>query len=376
MVDGKNSSEMRSTRHNAARHISLAAGFLVFCLVCWSLFTSLLVTKDGAAYPTEVYDKLPQNSIDVVFIGASTYWDGISPMKLWEEHGITSYVFASSNCPPQVNYLMLQNALKHQNPSVVFLSPQFLVKKQKGDQIPLRVIKSLYYEALSIDKIMAAIHIAKDTRIANGIQGMLPLLAYHDNWKDIKQTNLINSYPDYAMGQRAEYFFHESFDKTVDELIRENATITYEDFTYNKVAVKYYRKIVALCKEKGIDVVLRTMPLYNNNINHKAVKQFAAEEGVRYVNCNDPDILGSIGLENSLDWRDAHHLNWFGSQPFSGWLGKFIDQNYDLKDRRKPTDPAAAAWLGYYSDYYDQFQGIVPGELTPPNMISNGEDQP
>jgi hypothetical protein len=370
-MPGMDSTEKISNRRRKAGAAARIAGFLIVCVITYVFVSALLVPKDGTAYSTKVYDGLYENSVDAVFIGASTFWDGISPMVLWAEHGVTGYVFAASNCPPQAHLLMVKEALQKQQPKVIFLSPQFIAKKQKADQIELRIQQSLANRDLSLNKIETLIDIGGDAGYSQSLKAMFPLLAYHSNWKDIRQVNFVREEPEYTMGQRCNYFVRENFDQTAEQIIAKNEAewAGDETYTYNRVAVKYYEEIVRYCNARGVEVVMTTMPLYSYDVQRTAIRDFAEDNHIEYLDFNEPELYRALGLDNSLDWRDKHHLNFWGSVKFSAYLGDYIAAHFDVADRREAGTPAADQWLAYYERYYEQFGHLFPGGLRAPGDV-------
>ena len=351
------------------KQIIQIACFLVLCMIIWRFVSYMLVSKDGTAYATKTFDSIPENTVDVLFIGASTVWDGISPLTLWQENGITSYTFAASNCPPQTQYLALKEALSKQHPKVVFISPQFLSIKQNPSQIQLRTFQSMVNRKFTFNKLETAAHTARDVSVGTGIKALMPLLAYHDNWKSVQEVTFVHESDGGNMGQRCWYFYHSQFTDTLDEMIGRSGFRTGHPYKYNKITVKYYRKMINLCKANDIQVVLITMPLHRDFVNHTAIHDFSEEEGIKYINFNEPQYLKAIDIDNRIEWRDEYHLNFWGSVKFPKWLGALIDEEFDLPDRRTASDPSWEVWREHYSQFYNRFSGLMPGDLTPPSEV-------
>ena len=62
-----------------------------------------------------------QNSIDVLFLGDSLAYSSISPMKMYENKGFTSYLCSTPAQPLYYTRSLLERTLKNQNPQVVLL---------------------------------------------------------------------------------------------------------------------------------------------------------------------------------------------------------------------------------------------------------------
>lgn len=375
MTDGSNDNRAEAknpapgiTGRRILKPAARIACFLLVCALVWVFISYMLVPKDGTAYNTKTFDSLPKDTVDAIFVGASGFWDGISPLTMWSETGITSYVFAASNCPPQISYLMLKEALKKQHPKVVFFSPQYLVSKQHNEQISLRVCQGLINRRLTLDKLYASALIAKDNGIKTGVAGLFPLFVYHDNWRNIQEVTFERQSDGAYMGQRCWSFFNEEYKGTKQDLM-DRALEPARPFEYNPVGAKYYRKMIALCKAEGVKPVLLTLPHHLASVQFEPDRRFAEKEGADVIDLNEPQYLDVIDINNKTEWRDQWHVNFWGSIKLSKWFGPFIRDKYSLPDRRSASDISSKIWLEHYSVFYENLYWLEPGGLNEPGKI-------
>ena len=87
----------------------------------WRNGTSSLI--DGQDYTINGYYELPKNSIDVLFLGDSSIYKGVSPMEIYDKTGIASYNYSVSSARIYLLYYILQDAYKYQKPSVIMIDP-------------------------------------------------------------------------------------------------------------------------------------------------------------------------------------------------------------------------------------------------------------
>ena len=72
--------------------------------------------KEGALIAE--YYKAPKNN-DVIFIGDCEVYENISPVTLWQEYGITSYIRGSAQQLIWQSYYLLEETLRYETPKVV-----------------------------------------------------------------------------------------------------------------------------------------------------------------------------------------------------------------------------------------------------------------
>ena len=65
----------------------------------------------------DYYDHAGGN--DVIFIGDCECYENISPIKMWEEYGITSYIRGSAQQLIWQSYYLLEETLKYETPKAV-----------------------------------------------------------------------------------------------------------------------------------------------------------------------------------------------------------------------------------------------------------------
>ncbi len=104
----------------------------------------------------------PGHSLDAIFIGDSEAYSSFSPLQMWEEHGFTSYVSATSGQRLTYGYRLLEKALRSQKPKVVVFETNSIYSPIKPDDAVL----SLF-------------------------QNKLPVFEYHDRWKSLDAQDFL-----------------------------------------------------------------------------------------------------------------------------------------------------------------------------------------
>ena len=111
-------------KHKKLRFFCSALAFLALLTLILIPLSRLLARK-SLALPWNTTTKISgfyneeQNQFEVMFFGSSHAYAAFSPLELWEETGVKSYVFATQQQPLWATYTYIKEALKTQSPSLV-----------------------------------------------------------------------------------------------------------------------------------------------------------------------------------------------------------------------------------------------------------------
>ena len=137
-------------------------------VVCVLYGASLLVMpKDnsesaGIHYVTAMgYLAEPENSMDVLFLGDSLVYSGISPVYIWNAYGITSYDCSIPSEKFSFANEFCKTFLEKQSPKVVFLETGVLFRDLQEEDV-------------------ATFH----------AQQVLSVFTYHNRWKSLTKRDL------------------------------------------------------------------------------------------------------------------------------------------------------------------------------------------
>lgn len=100
-----------------------------------------------------------------------------------------------------------------------------------------------------------------------------------------------------------------------------------------------------LCKERGIQLMLLEMPSASSwsYEKHQAVSEFARQNGLPFLDLNVEAQQGRMVFDWTKHSKDGgDHLNLFGAEIATAYLGAYLKEHYDLPDRRQ--DPDYAFW--------------------------------
>ena len=98
-----------------------AVGFLLILALCLQVLSVAFRPKDNRKeagmhfLSAHGYLGLPEDSVDVFFLGDSMAYSSYIPMELWQQQGITSYVSAEGGGAMNVGYDLLREIIQYQH---------------------------------------------------------------------------------------------------------------------------------------------------------------------------------------------------------------------------------------------------------------------
>ena len=323
--------------------ISLCCFGLVFVLLLGAIARFLQVNSLTDSIRVRGFYLEPRNTLDMVTIGASETYTSIAPGVLWDDYGFTSYNYSTAGCPISLAKCQIKEVLKHQNPKVILFEVNGAVMGKGEHQIQEgRLRKYIDYIPWSENRIEA---IKETVPQEERDSYFVPFLKYHSNWKDLKNC-AVNLYVQTKMrlqgGSRLKGFqtFSGTGSKTGKLIDVKNDHSTRP---LTKEAEFYFRDLLKFLKEEKIDNVLFvriphriTKKNYQEFQRSNRVGEILEEYGFPYVNFEFQQE--AIGLDPAKDFYNDSHMNVYGQEKFTRYLGGYMVDHYDLKDLDHSTE--------------------------------------
>jgi hypothetical protein len=120
-------------------------------------------------------------------------------------------------------------------------------------------------------------------------------------------------------------------------------------------AMDYLDRMAALCKERGIELILIKAP--TNYFRYhwydewdEQIVSYAAEHSLAYYNLIPK--ADEMGLDMTTDTYDeGAHLNVYGAEKLSRYFGKILSDTHEIPDRRLYSYDSVV-WKGRVDAYY------------------------
>lgn len=297
------------------------AGLLILLFVISILFKENCNLK-GSPYEDVLSE--PTDTLDYLVIGDSECASSISPMEIWNSYGYTGYNCGVPGQQMQDTYYMLEEVLQNQSPKVVLLETNIFYRNPK-------FYKKIVNFSGSVTKRVFSI------------------FEYHNLWKYFSlnaDSTAENTYSNPLKGLRYNTSV-EPYSK--GPYIHETGNTAVID----KLPLFYLNKIVELCDEQGIQLILYSVPspLCWSYAKHNRTADFAEANNLAYVDLNLHS--DELGIDWSSDTRDhGDHLNFCGAKKVTNYMGEYLSQHCNLTDHRHEEN--YSSWNDALSAYLKQ----------------------
>lgn len=344
-----------------------AAVFSLLIIIITCYVTKLVVPKfllENSSWPststfTQFYD-MEENTVDVLFVGSSCMSTAGIPQYLYDKNGIVSYNLASPEQTLITSYYWLKEALRFQSPSVVFLDNQMLFTFYEDEPLNFKEPgqrKDFDYMKWSKVKISAVHDICSLDSSQSELSYYLPFVRYHDRWKELGKLDF--SYTPSKLYGFAPLYGSLHEEGEADFVPLESTNFSTEASSVDQTAAEeetilplmqeYMDKIVALCEENNIRLVLvTTVAPIQTQTRHDLTAQYAAANNLTYLDFNTKELYEATQMDYFTDCYDTHHMTISGGEKISDYLADFV-LSEELAIPKTSSDFESTKQ--YYQDY-------------------------
>ena len=297
----------------------ISAIFITFALLF--LLQKLLMPKYIDAIPEGAlvgeYYKEEKNH-DVLFVGDCEVYETFLPKVLLEEYGIKSYIRGSANQLIWQSYYLLEEMLKYEKPkAVVFNVLAMKYGEPQKESYNRMTLDGMKWSASKVKAIKASMLTEEKF-----ITYVFPLLRFHPRWSELKEEDFKYIFNKPIVSQSG-YLVNKGI-QPVDKVPTGKPLA---DYALPEISYKYLDKMVKLCKENDVELILMKAPVlypYWYKEWDEQIKNYAKKNGLSYINYLD--LIDEIGIDYSKDTYDGGlHLNVYGAEKVSRYFGKFLN---------------------------------------------------
>lgn len=277
----------------------------------------VLREKEGTAMH-DLFRQFERDSIDTIFVGTSHQYCSINPDILYEEYGINSFMMATSGQTVPMTYYAVMEAIEYQHPKTIIMEALYCANDFRTvtpgmthmffDGMPWCEAKHLGVKDLAEPE--------------ERLYYYFDLGFYHSRWKDLSevdfQSNLTSPRGTFFSDQVQYNWEIPVLDKSEKEPMPEEMK-------------KYLDKIIALCKENEVELILYVAPynaLYDDDNARQNLfymqrvfhwlEEYVEEQVIPFHNLFHE--LDSIGLDGATDFMDSQHCNYAGQEKLTRYM--------------------------------------------------------
>lgn len=346
----------------------LIAASLVVCLALLWLLQALLMPKymsqsQEGALIAEYYDNEHHN--DVVFIGDCEVYENISPITLWEEYGITSYIRGSAQQMIWQSYYLMEETFQYETPDVMVFNvlsmkydtPASTGRSDQREAYNRMTLDGMRWSKSKWDAIKASMTEDEKEKEAMWLY-LFPLLRYHDRWAEVSSEDFRYLFSRDQLSDNG-YLMQVGVNPVADQHMEKPLV----DYTFADSCWMYLDRMRTLCEENGTQLVLMKAPSLSPiwwDQWDAQIKEYAEKYDLLYINFLEYEE--EIGIDWSADTYDTGlHLNVYGAEKLARFFGQILMEECGLEDHR--NDPAIAdAWAEKTETYYTRKAALEAAE--------------
>lgn len=322
--------------------------------------TNIFIPKDRNYQVIKNFAEEKENSLDVLTIGSCHAYTSYNPIYIWQNGGISSYnnSYPSGSIP--MSYFALEESLKVQKPEVVFIESwgiNTLDTYIERDKMINYFVNYISKYPLSKEKteLLTDYYNPNFNELVNGnkkdeqnlntelLANFLPLNRFKERlhgeeflnegdfnntlmkkepWEriEIETRNANKGYSLYPAD--GSFYFEETY----------TPVLTDETLELNEMDKVYIDKIISLCEKNGAEVVFYQAPYRNSEIERMRfnyLEQYLEQKNVQFLKIEE-----NVEIDYANDFFDENHLNINGANKVSQFLLDFLQENYDIEDKR------------------------------------------
>jgi len=329
-----------------------------FCIFILA-FIGLYVMISYIMRPVNMYRNTIQglyserdNSLDVVCIGGSstsTFWE---PYEAWGKWGMTSYDLSTDSMTPALIKYLMAETLKTQTPKVFVVDLRAIDVREEDKsyytEASIRVVTdSMRYSMNRNSAIRYAMSIEEPEKV-NDISLYADLIKYHSNWQTLTRDNFV-----YAFSKVRSYYkgfniykkeYHMPLEKKDYSQVERREPLSDETEQILIDILKY-------CRDNKLSVLFVVNPFWQKSDITKArynyVSDLITQYGYTFLNTND--YYKEMDIDFSHDFYNHDHVNIYGADKYTLFLGEYIMNNYDISDKR--DDKMYSYWNEEYVEW-------------------------
>ena len=332
--------------------VKITAFLLVFALVLWAAQRILMPKYVSEAQDGRLIGEYYDSSMDhdILFIGDCEVYENISPVTLWQDYGITSYVRGSPQQLIWHSYYLMEETLKYEKPEAfVFNVLSMKYGEPQSEAYNRLALDGMRWSSSKVQSVRAAM-----TEEEDFLSYVFPLLRFHSRWSELKWEDVRYAFGGVPQLSVNGYLMRIDVDGV--EALRTGRPLM--DYTLPQICWDYLEKMRLLCEENGVELILMKAPTSTPQWTwydewDAQMESYAQEHGLAYYNFLED--VDAIGLDFMTDTYDqGGHLNLSGAEKLSRYFGKILREDHGIAGHA--GDPVIEDRWQTIADQYEQIR--------------------
>lgn len=303
----------------------------LFALIFIFLFTTLqgvLVGNPDSRDSKRIagFFDLPDESLDVVFLGSSATYAFWNAPVAWSEYGITVYPFSNSAQPSFAAKYLIEDAKKRHPDALYIINVTHILERYDP-----YIDNLLTNYPFTLNKIRMTNYLCSqaDFSFVKTLGMHFPVFRYKERWSDLSLSDFEKKPDAYMGGSRYDVFLKQS--KDVSSYNPDfNLRTELEDYE-----IEGMNDLMDYCEEENANVLFIIMPQAVGK--ERIAKQNTIAEMLESRGMNFLDLrkhADEIGIDYEVDYYNERHTNLHGSIKVTDYLSRYLIENYGFEDKR------------------------------------------
>ncbi|MCM1541251.1 MAG: SGNH/GDSL hydrolase family protein [Blautia sp.] len=342
---------MKNKKNILSTGIVLAAFGMAFALLSMLLQPKYMTDLEEGSFISQYYREAGGH--DVIFLGDCEVYANFSPMELYRDYGITSYIRGTPQQLVWMSYYIAEETFQYETPRALVFNVNAMRYSEPVSEA---------YNRLTIDRMRwsdskAGIIMASMTEEEQFLSYVFPILRYHSRFDRLTEEDF-----SYLFRVRDNTFSGFQLHTEVIPAGTLPVERVLSDYQFADICYEYLDRLRLLCEENGTELILVKAPSlypYWYEEYEEQIREYAAEYGLSYYNFMEKS--GEIGLDFSEDTYDGgYHLNLSGAVKLSRYFGNILTEEHGVADRRQ--DPKIASTYDEKLQRYDEIIKEMRGQ--------------
>lgn len=289
---------------------------------------------------------------EVLFMGSSHVHCGVIPQKLMDDYGIAALNESTSGLVPEDSLLMLKLDIPKYNPSVVLVDLSgFFAPYTSTPTFNSLDNKDLFYYSnyqrtargmtwFNPEKYLILYEHEKQA------PGSLPYgLMLNASHEFLTQGMIAYANPKKSRPYASKFNYWFLPTNTVTDSPTAYTDEELEDIHLYEPFRDILYEIIQLSENNDFSLVFTLLPFSMNRAEEKIfeeIREMIEAENVPLI--DDETLRREAKIDDIADFNDLGHMSYLGASKITGVLGAYLDEHYDLPDRRLDDDPKYDPW--------------------------------